>query len=167
MSVLVEPAPLTVHLLGIPVDLHLRSRQHSDDLLREFALITAGRPEPSAPAERGVPQRLLDLIEQLNRTYAGESAEAELALEKAQASGQATYDLTSTVPAGAAIAARRLAALLDESDEYCRTGEHLLTLATPPDQLRFRRWYLGEFERQAAGHPPTPWSAYVEPDPVG
>ena len=47
--------------------------------------------------------------------------------------------------------------MLDEADEYCRRGDHLLTLATPPEELRFRRWFISEFVDQVNGAPPTPW----------
>ncbi len=47
---------------------------------------------------------------------------------------------------------------MDEADDYCRAGQHLLTLVTPPEALAFRRWYLGEFVRQIAGEQPRPWT---------
>jgi hypothetical protein len=50
--------------------------------------------------------------------------------------------------------------MLDEADEYCRRGEHLLTLETPPELVRFRRWYLQEFVNQIAGAAPEPWPDY-------
>lgn len=50
-----------------------------------------------------------------------------------------------------------LARMLDEADEFCRSGNHLLTLATPPELLAFRRWYLGEFNAQLQGQSPLPW----------
>ncbi len=61
------------------------------------------------------------------------------------------------MPPEVAAAARRLGDLLDEADEFCRSG-HLLTVATQPESVAFRRWYLGEFQRQIDGHPPGPWS---------
>ncbi|MDP9441273.1 MAG: hypothetical protein M3P34_03640 [Actinomycetota bacterium] len=47
--------------------------------------------------------------------------------------------------------------MLDEPDEFCRSGNQLLTLATPPELLAFRRWYLREFNAQLQGQPPLPW----------
>ena len=52
---------------------------------------------------------------------------------------------------------RALGDLLDEADAYCAGGQHLLMLATPDDLLAYRRWYLGEFTRQAEGASPVPW----------
>ena len=47
--------------------------------------------------------------------------------------------------------------MLDEADVFCREGE-LLTLATPADEVAFRRWFLNEFVRQLRGEPPRRWS---------
>ena len=62
------------------------------------------------------------------------------------------------MPAALAAAARRLRTLLDEADAFCRAGD-LLTLATQPEGVAFRHWYLDEFQRQIDGRPPRPWSA--------
>ena len=51
-----------------------------------------------------------------------------------------------------------LTGLLEEADDYCRRGE-LLTLATPPELVAFRNWYLGQVVEQIDGRPPTPWAA--------
>jgi hypothetical protein len=51
--------------------------------------------------------------------------------------------------------------MLDEADEFCRQGKHLLTLATPPDLRRYRQWFLGEFVAQIGGRPPTPWPLFA------
>jgi hypothetical protein len=50
-----------------------------------------------------------------------------------------------------------LAGMLAEADEYCRQGD-LLTLAPPPEAVRFRDWYLSEFVRQCDGLPAKPWA---------
>ncbi len=67
-------------------------------------------------------------------------------------------DLVFRVPPQAAEAATNLDAMLDEANTYCGAGTHLLTLATPPDLVRFRKWYLGEFVGQLAGRPPIAWA---------
>lgn len=67
-------------------------------------------------------------------------------------------DLTLLVPAAARGAAVELMGLLEEADDYCRRGE-LLTLATSPELVAFRNWYLGQVVEQIDGRPPTPWAA--------
>ena len=50
-----------------------------------------------------------------------------------------------------------LGAIFDEADDYCRAGEHLLSLATPPEALAFRKWFINEFVAQIGGSAPVPW----------
>jgi hypothetical protein len=147
---------VTVRLLGIPMDLHARATEHGEDLQREFTLITQGRERSDNRSE--MPRRLLALIATLQGNYSAFTTEQEDLLEAAIRSGQSTLDLTFHVPASVSEAAVALGALLDEADDYCREGKHLLTLASPPDIVAYRRWYLREFVDQIAGAPPKPWS---------
>jgi hypothetical protein len=142
---------VTVRILGLPLDVMQRSAEHSDELLREFALI---REEGSDH----VPARLLALIEELRGRFGSFSEGPRQAMQDALDRGEKTIDLLYEVPATVAGAARQLGDLLDEADDFCRGGD-LLTLATQPDGVAFRRWYLEEFQRQIAGRPPRPWSA--------
>ena len=89
-----------------------------------------------------------------------------MAIQAALDRGDTDIDLCYVVPPEAADGALRLATLLDEADHFCRSGE-LLTLATLPESLAFRRWYLEEFVRQVAGHPARPWAVYPEATPTG
>lgn len=57
-------------------------------------------------------------------------------------------------------ASKSLGAMLDEADEFCRQGKHLLTLAADEELVRFRRWYLAQFIDQAEGKPPVAWPDY-------
>jgi hypothetical protein len=148
---------VTVRILGLPLGLHARAAEHGEELQREFALITQGHEHAGTGA--GIPGRLLALIATLQGTYSAFTAEQEDLLDEAVRSGRPTLDLTFRVPASVADAVRTLEALLDEADEYCREGRHLLTLATPPDLVAYRRWYLGEFADQIGGAPPRPWSS--------
>lgn len=147
-------ALVTVRILRLPLDVYARASEHSDELLREFALI---REENSDH----VPSRLLALIEELNARFGGFTEAATLALQAALDRGDAHIDLSYEVPPDAGAAARRLGALLDEADEFCRSGD-LLTLATLPESLAFRRWFLEEFALQVDGRPPRPWSTVME-----
>jgi anti-anti-sigma factor len=151
-----------VRLVGLPVRLHAVTTEHADALQREFELIR--RADPDA---RSAPARLLALIEEVRTSYQGFGEEAAEVLGDALARDEPSVDVTYRIPAGAADAARRLDELLDEADEYCRQGEHLLTLVTPPDALRYRRWFLAEFVRQLEGGPPVPWRGDAAGDAAG
>lgn len=144
-----------VHLIGIPLPIWAQAQEHVDELLREFTLLVAGVQQHQS--ETNVPRRLLSLVDELQRDYEGITADQGAQLAQAAAAGLESLDLTYRVPRSTADACVALGHALDAADQFCRAGEHLLTLATPPEALAFRRWYLGEFVRQIAGQPPTPW----------
>ena len=155
-----DSALVEIHLLRLPVGVWARAQEHGDELVREFALIAEHlRSEGS---HREVPIRLTELVAALTSRYGSLSAEQETRLADAARRGLPEIeDLAFPgVPVHVAEAAIQLGAILDDADEYCRAGRHLLTLATPPELVRFRNWYLGEFVRQAAHEPPTPWPDY-------
>lgn len=147
-----EPELVTVRLLGVPLELLERARRHHDSLEREFQLVTLSRPEDRAH----VTSRLLDLVREVSEPAAAIGAAQADAVDAAYARGDTTIDLAVPVPPAAAGACRRLGALLDEADEFCRRGD-LLNVATPPDCVELRHWYLGQFVAQIEGAPPTPW----------
>ena len=141
-----------VRLLRLPLQVWQRTQEHVDGLLREFALI-AQDDEGRAAA----PGRLLALVQQVSAGFGSFSEAQRIQMEEALERGEHEIDLTYHVPPAAAPAAQQLGDMLDEADEYCRRGDHLLTLATPPEELRFRRWFISEFVDQLGGAPPTPW----------
>lgn len=147
-----------VRILDLPVDVWVRAQEHIDGLLREFTLMIAGARSDSRLA---VPTQLVTLIDTLQRDYAAVISEQERQIVAASAAGDQSIDLTYNVPTRAAEAAEAIGAAFDAADDFCRSGEHLLTLATPPDALAFRRWYLGEFSRQIAGEPPLSWPQWL------
>lgn len=151
---------IDVRLLELPVDVWSRTQQHTDELLREFTLMTTSASPGPGPVHE-VPRRLLTLVETLTTRFSDASDEPRRRLFAAAEAGEAVIDeLRYRVPPAVADASVTLDAMLDEADEYCRAGQHLLTLATPPDLVRFRRWYLGEFVQQVNGRPPVPWPQY-------
>lgn len=147
-----------VQLLGMPVKVWARSQEQHDALMREFTLMTLQAHE--GDGERQVPSRLIELIGRLNQQYAGTSTAQEDQLYEALDRGVEAIDLTYVVPEGVDAASRELGAMLDEADEYCRQGRHLLTLAADEELLRFRWWYLDQFAGQATGAPPVAWPDY-------
>ena len=145
-----------IRLLRFPLVLWQSSQEHLDELLREFALIARGEAEhPDS-----VPHRLMELIADVTTAYGGIGAATERERDDALARGESVVDLTYFVPLAVEEPVRQLGVMLDEADEYCRRGEHLLTLQTPPDQLLFRRWFLSEFLTQLEGSAPVAWPEY-------
>lgn len=145
-----------VHLVDYPLDLYLRAQEHADDLIRELTLIANSRAVEAGQSD--LPARLLVLVEQLTHQYAGVSDDVEKERDAALDRGETTIDLTYRVPREIADAVRHLGAIFDEADDYCRQGEHLLTLATPPAALAYRHWLLEEFVAQIDDQrAPVPW----------
>jgi hypothetical protein len=147
-----------VHMLGLPVRVWARSQEQHDALMREFALMSM--PTEEGERARHVPTRLAVLIAQLNDDFAGVSTEQEQELYAASDAGTESLDQVYRVPAAAGPASRQLGQMLDEADDYCRQGKHLLTLASDEELVRFRWWFLDQFVDQAAGKPPVAWSDY-------
>ncbi|MDQ1357304.1 MAG: hypothetical protein QOF20_688 [Acidimicrobiaceae bacterium] len=152
------PELVAVPVLRIPVAIWARTQEHIDELLREFTLIAAQLRD--RPGGADVPVRLIQLVQDLTEDYGGLNTDQEDRLAKAADAGLAEIDLVYQIPREAAVACRHLQEMLDEADAYCLDGEHLLTLATPMELNRFRRWFLEEFVRQLDGAAPTPWPDY-------
>ena len=147
-----------VHLLNMPVRVLVASRERHDELMREFALLALGGPVGRAD----IPARLLELIEILGVRYGHAAARPDELVDEAIARGEATIDLSYTVPAHVVDAADKLDALMREADEFCRT-EQLLTLARSDVMVEFADWYLDQFRRQVGGLPPQPWTGRLDP----
>ena len=152
---------IEVHLLELPVPLAARSQEHFEGLLREYTLIAAGTGEEADRTR--VPARLAELVESITAAYGGINSEADQRLADAiERRDEVIADHVLTVPKAAGPAAKALNDIIDEADEYCRQGQHLLTLAFPPDLDAYRRWYLGQVLDQLDGKPAVPWPDSAE-----
>lgn len=147
---------LRVRLVDVPVQIWQRANTHQETIQREFDIMRADL------AEDAVPNRLHQLVRGFDARF-GQTSEPTMAqLYAAAERGDATVDLEFLIPPEASGASRQLVAMLDEVDDFCRAGDQLLTLATPPDLVLFRRWFLGEFMRQIdEGLEPLPWPQYA------
>jgi hypothetical protein len=160
----VNGPPVVVEFRRAPAELLQEARMHLEAITREFQLIEFSDEEVESP-----PARLLDVISRLQANYdrLGFAGDRRFALDAIER-GESTVDFELPVPAEAGSAARLLITLMEETDAWCERGE-LLTLASPPDQRRMRRWFFGEIERQTAGGAPIPWDDFDEPsriDPI-
>jgi len=145
---------VAVVLLDLPVAIWERADDEARDLMRELAVIALNRDREVAD----VPSQLMDLIEELERDYGAIGHDQARRLAAARAAGESVIDrLEYRLPRRSAADIRRLAEALDAADEYCRQGEHLLSVATSAPSKAFRHWFLGELITQLAGGTPTPW----------
>lgn len=101
-----------------------------------------------------MPSRLQKLIEEFDGRF-GEGNERD-ELQAAGHQGVTNKDLCFRVPELAAVAARRFGSIWAEVDAYCQSGDHLMTLATPPELVAFREWFQGEFNKQRPVPSPPP-----------
>jgi anti-anti-sigma factor len=147
----------TFRVVGLPVPVHARASQHMDALIRELEIIRRTDPEGDA-----TPHRVHALSEELRAQFGGLADAQDAQLQAAIERGDESIDLEYQLPTAVAEACQRLGDLLDEVDDYCREGEHLLTMVTPPEALKYRRWFLSEFIHQADGAAPTPWTEYTD-----
>jgi hypothetical protein len=103
----------------------------------------------------------MEMVDALTSRFSGVNDEPRERLDAAIDRGDPVIaDHVMALPVEAEPAIRTLEDLLDEADEYCRQGQHLLTLATPADLLAYRRWYLGQIADQLAGAAPRPWPQF-------
>lgn len=146
------PAMVRVRILGLPLDIYLEAEQHNDAVLRELDLI-----ERSPRRGPQVPPRLLELATLLRALFTAATASTRAQVDEALRMGRARVDLDVDVPAEGWQALMDMAQQLEEVDRYCQEGA-LLTLASSPQQRRFRRWYANQVARQMQGGRPTPWA---------
>lgn len=141
--------PVRVRFVDLPVPLYLEFRRRYYELSRELRLLALahGHTYPVAT--------------ELSEIFLRAEKERRLTrgiqhLERALASGKehATFELL--VPETMPETMTKLLATLERADQFCRE-QRLLVLAATPQQAKLQRWYLSEFQRQAAGEEPLPW----------
>ena len=141
-----DPAPgrqdgwQSLCLLGIPVDVFLRSQQHTDDLVRELWLVSVADAGPELAAL----EEAADVY--ARRAHVVRNASIEI-VSDARERGEETVDLRLHVPPGTAELTMLWDELLGRLDELCRAGT-LLTLPSSEEIRRFRHWYAEETARQ-------------------
>ncbi len=146
-----DPATMVhVRLLQMPVPLFAEFRLWYAEIRRELRILALNHPGVYPLAEQ-----ITDLTLQIEEERA--QAVGVGTLDSAIDSGRDRVDLDYRVPPQAPDTMRRAAALMDGIDDFARE-QGLLTMPAVPEVVALRRWYLGEFARQAAGEPPAPWT---------
>jgi len=149
----------TVRLIGVPVDLYFEASRHMGEIVREFALISFG--ERSGMNEH-VPDRLLELADQLRKRYAHGADAIRSQFEDAARAGEETVDVELPADDTAVAITVDITELLDAADEFCHSGD-LLTLASPPSVVAWRHWWRDQVVHQTRdGAEPVPWTAVAQ-----
>jgi anti-sigma regulatory factor (Ser/Thr protein kinase) len=147
-----DPDGGTVRFVGVPVDGYLELQAHNDALFRELELISIELEGDDA----GVAAPLADLLDQLYRRFRGQRDSYRDVVAAAQARGERTVELETTVSPAASAAVRSYVELLEQADELCRDGT-LLTPAPSAAVRTLRRWFVEEMAAQLLdGAAPTP-----------
>ncbi|MDQ1683038.1 MAG: hypothetical protein QOC60_274 [Frankiaceae bacterium] len=149
------PELVEVRLLGLPIPLREQSTEHGEELMREMTLIAQQLTDGDGP---DLPARLVQLVSDVRTNFGVFTEGANAAMDAAAEQGIAVIDeIVYRVPAATGAFCAHLVDIIDETDEFCRAGQHLLTLASPPEVLAYQHWILGEFVRQTAGEPAIAW----------
>jgi hypothetical protein len=135
-----------VRYLDVPVADYLAMQEHNDALFRELQLI---RIMMHTQVGEGAadPPRLVSLVDRLLAQFRSQSDTLRDEVATAQARGAETVDLESEGFPAAVPAARAYVDLLEEADEFCRSGD--LLVPPPPERVRWlRRWFLEQMAAQ-------------------
>lgn len=145
----------TIVLLGYPAELGAQVAEHVQEWVREFQLL--GLARQSGTAHDDVPDRLMQLVDQLSHRYASELDGPERRRNEAIARGEPTVDLVYPVRPETEQVVVAWREMLLEVDEYCARRQ-LLTLQRTPEQVALQDWVTEEFLRQIHGQPPRAWA---------
>jgi hypothetical protein len=142
-----------VRYLDVPVADYLALQEHNDALFRELQLIRIRMHTQGGEAAEA-PPGLPSLVDRLLAQFRSQSDTLRDEVARAQDRGAETVDLVSEVPPAAVPAARAYVELLEEADEFCRSGD--LLVPPPPERVRWlRRWFVEQMAAQLLdGAPP-------------
>ena len=144
-------------LRGFPLLVWKRQQEYTNDLLREFQLLTLS----DDGARNGPPGRLLEVADDFIVKYGNYSAALTAEREAALARGEITIDSSVPLLANTPELVESVRALLVEVEDYCRGGK-LLTMAAPPDVAALREWTMTEMLRQFHGEQPEQWPGALD-----
>ncbi|HET9689620.1 MAG TPA: ATP-binding protein [Acidimicrobiales bacterium] len=148
--------PINFRILGLPVAEYLAVEAHNDALVREFSLISGA---PAAPD-------LAAMAQEFAARFGTATTVVRDQVQAAVDAGRRWVDLVLPVPRAAVPWLLDLARRLDAADRMAEQGR-LLTLGGSARVRRFRDWYTGQLQAQAAGEPATPWPWPDEPTAAG
>lgn len=145
-----------VRLVDVPVSLFCAAEQHTNDLLREVALMAAARPDM---AEGHVFSELLATADTYAHRPAAVRHRVAESVTVALRQGWPAVTVDVDADALAADAAVAWEELLRRFDAMSR-DERLLTLPADPELAAYRAWYVRELVEQVrTGREPVSWEA--------
>lgn len=144
----------TAMLKDFPLRVWARSRQHTDEVIREFTLMLEG--ERSGQTNLEAPKALVELADLVMTRFGSMRDEVNSAREAALAAGEDRMDSEVALVPGLPTVLSQIRTVMQMVDEYCRTGD-LLTLEREEDDRLLLDWTLSELIAQYEGREPTAW----------
>lgn len=144
----------TAVLRDFPLRVWERSRQHSDEVMREFVLMLEG--QRSGQTSMDVPQALVDLAAMFTARFGPLLDQLYAARTQALAQGRDRMDSEVPLVTGTPELLQQVRSVMEAVDHYCRSGE-LLTLERDPASRALMDWTLDELVVQYEGGQPSPW----------
>jgi hypothetical protein len=148
-----------VRLIQLPVAAWIKAQQHARELRLEMERI-AEHQRDQPLGDKLTPARFRAISTRLREAYGLGNSTVDDVVAAAEQEGRAAVDATFSVPPGSEAGLREMAQMMDEVDEYCRSGPYSL-LATPAELKRVRTWFFQQCLTQAAGAAPTSWPDFV------
>ena len=145
----------TAVLKDFPLRVWSESRQHSDEVMREFSLMLAG--ERSGQTSLDAPKALLDLADDFTSRFGPLLDQLYAAREQALREGRDRMDSEVALVPGTPELLDQVRQVMDAVDQYCRSGDLLALERTDTDRRLFD-WTLEEICAQYSGAAPTPWT---------
>lgn len=140
-------------LRDYPLRLWAQQQEHTEELLREFALLLIGEQTLDHPA----PARLVALAEMFASRFGPLLDQLNATRQAALDAGRDRMDSAVPLVAGTAELMADVRQVLEDVDDFCRRGR-LLSLERPPEQVALFAWTHAELLAQLDGADPTPWS---------
>lgn len=144
----------TAVLRDFPLRVWARSRQHSDEVMREFTLLLEG--ERSGQTALDVPKALVDLADMFTTRFGPLLDQLYAAREAALEAGLDRMDSEVPLVPGTPELLAQVRTVMDAVDAFCRSGELLALEREPADRALFD-WTMQELVAQYEGREPTPW----------
>ncbi len=144
----------TAVLKDFPLRLWAQSREHTDEVLREFTLLLGG--ERSGQTDLDVPESLVALADMFTVRFGPLIDDLTATRERALREGADRMDSVVPLPAGAPELFAQVRQVLETVDDYCRAGD-LLALERSEESRRLFDWTVEQLLRQYDGGAPAPW----------
>jgi len=152
---------VVVRIAGVSISHMLRARRQIADLTREMRLLLTGEQAGGRP----LPPALAEAARTLQFDWGDEVQQLRQQVAAAVDRGETGVDVKLRYRASMADAVERWGQALEVGDALSRAGR-LLTPSPPPQDVAFRRWWLGSIIAQlraaGRGHPPPPSRRFAE-----